>query len=115
MGDECVFCKIVNGEASSERLYESENFIVIKNINPKTEGHCLVIPKEHYQTTFEMPSNLGNEMIQVIQEQGKKLLDLGSEGIKTITNNYPAAGQVIHHLHVHMLPMGQDTEFGSIV
>ena len=59
--EECIFCKIVNGKIPSEKIFENDNFIVIKDVNPVSEGHCLIIPKKHFDNIFSLPSLFGNE------------------------------------------------------
>ena len=66
--NECVFCKIVRGEITSEKVLEDEDFIVIKDVNPKVEGHLLVISKKHYETFLDMPRDLYEGMLVVAKE-----------------------------------------------
>ena len=111
--EDCIFCKISNGDIQEERIYESDNFFVVNDANPVVEGHCLIISKKHYETIFDLPSSLGIELIKIIQEQGKRLLDNGlADGIKVVQNNYEASGQVVKHFHLHIIPekMGKNRE-----
>jgi histidine triad (HIT) family protein len=55
---DCIFCKIISKEIKSEILYEDDNFIVLNDIKPVALGHCLIIPKEHYETILDMPATL---------------------------------------------------------
>ena len=66
----CIFCKIVVGELPSERVLENDDFIVIKNINPISKGHVLIIPKEHYETILDMPNELGTALVSLVKKIG---------------------------------------------
>ena len=102
---DCIFCKISKGEVPAERIAESENFFVIKDTDPVSEGHCLVISKEHYETLFDLPSGLGKELLEAVKEQGQRLIKEGkADGIKLVNNNYESSGQVVKHFHVHVIP-----------
>lgn len=104
MGD-CVFCKIVKGEISAERVFESEDFIVIRDVNPKVEGHLLVIPREHYESLLDVPAELRGKFLDVVGELGVKDFNL-------VLNNGKIAGQVVSHVHLHVLPRREDDGFG---
>ena len=101
----CIFCKIIKQEVKSEILDNSDNFVVINDANPVAEGHCLIISKKHYETIFDMPNTLGSELIKLIKKHGLRLIKEGkAQGIKLVSNNYGAAGQVVPHLHIHIIP-----------
>jgi len=102
---DCIFCKIVRREIPAERIFENEDFFVIPDINPVSKGHCLIISKKHYETIFDLPSVLGEELIQIAQQQGKRLIREGkADGIKLVQNNYEASGQIVKHFHLHIIP-----------
>ena len=102
---DCVFCKIVAGEIRADKLADEENFIVIADANPVSDGHCLIISKKHYETIFDMPVTLGNEIIFLAKKHGLRLIkEKKAEGIKLVNNNYSAAGQVVKHFHMHVIP-----------
>ena len=99
--ENCIFCNI----SEEEKIHKGKNFFVIKDINPVSEGHCLIISNEHYETIFDLPNFLGNELVEIIQEQGKRLIDSGlADGIKLVNNNYESSGQVVKHFHLHVIP-----------
>lgn len=103
--EECIFCKISKGEIQSKFIDESDNFFVVDDVNPVAKGHCLIIPKEHYETILDLPSELGKELIELAKKQGKRLLDSGlADGVKLVNNNYEASGQVVKHFHLHVIP-----------
>jgi len=101
MEDNCIFCKIVSGEAESEKVGDSENFIVIKNKFPLTSHHLLILSKKHYKNTLDLPGLAGNELISVIKEQTIKLMKDGCVGVKVVQNN--GKFQEIPHFHVHLI------------
>jgi len=109
MEEDCIFCKIVRGEIESEKIAESENFFAIKDINPKTKGHSLVISKKHYKTFLDMPSSLFGEFLEETKKLALKLMDEEkAEGFNLVMNNYKVAGQLVPHAHIHILPRYDD-------
>ena len=103
--EECVFCKIANGEILNDKIYENDNFFSVPDQNQKVPGHSLVISKKHFKTTLDVPSSLGQELLDCIKKTSLKLVEKHkSEGFNVVNNNFPAAGQVVHHVHYHILP-----------
>lgn len=116
MGSEdCIFCKIARGETQSEIVNESNNFIAIRDIEPKVEGHTLVIPKQHYVTLLDIPNRLGEEMLVFIKEVSSDLLEKKyGNGFNIIMNNLDPAGQLVKHAHVHVIPRKEDDGLRAI-
>jgi len=107
--EDCIFCKIVSGEIKSEKIYEDDNFFVINDIKPIAKGHCLIITKNHYETILDMPSTLGTELLSLIKKQGLRLIkDSGAEGFNLVENVFSAAGQIVMHVHFHVIPRKKD-------
>jgi histidine triad (HIT) family protein len=105
VNEDCIFCKIVKGEIPSSKVFEDDNFIVILDVKPKSDGHSLVIPKKHYRNLLDMPSTLGNELVSVAKEVALKLVkEKKIEGFNLIMNNESSAGQVVMHAHLHIIP-----------
>lgn len=103
--DNCVFCKIIAGKIPSDIVVQEENFIVMNDIDQTILGHCLIIPKKHYETVFDMPSSLGTELLGIAKKQGLRLIKEGkADGIKLVNNNYEASGQCVPHFHLHVIP-----------
>ena len=100
MSEDCVFCKIVKGEIPSEKILENENFIAIKTIEPKVDGHFLIIPKKHYSDFLKMPSEDYSKFLEFLKE----CLGTFSGDFNVILNNGKNAGQIIEHMHFHILP-----------
>ena len=109
---QCIFCKIAKGEIPSEKILETENFFAIKDIKPKTKGHSLVISKKHYATLLDMPSSLFGEFLETAKELALKLLkEEKAEGFNLVINNYEVAGQLVPHVHLHILPRKKQDSF----
>ena len=111
---ECIFCKIGKKEQKIEVIYESKNFIAVPDINPRTKGHTLIMPKKHYVTLIDLPESLGGELLDTI----KKVFEIrsrdGAQGFNIIVNNFPVAGQYVMHSHLHLLPRKKGDGFQVI-
>lgn len=104
MDDECLFCKIVKGEIPSYSLYEDEEIKVFLDIFPVSKGHCLLIPKKHYETIYNVPEA---EMILLnkLPMIAKRMKEVtGATGIDILQSNEKDAGQIINHIHFHIIP-----------
>jgi histidine triad (HIT) family protein len=103
--NDCIFCKIIKEEIPSEKVYEDDNFIGILDANPEMKEHTLIISKKHFKTILDMPSSLGNELLDAVKKIALKLIDKGkAEGFNLIVNTYKLAGQEVDHVHAHILP-----------
>lgn len=103
--DDCIFCKIANGEIPSRKLYEDENFVVIMDLNPATKGHSLVIPKQHYADLYEMPEALCGEAMKLAKKMAVKMTKaLHADGFNLMQNNGEVSGQTVFHFHLHLIP-----------
>lgn len=99
--EDCIFCKIVNGDFNTEFVYENEYVVVFKDINPKAPVHLLVVPKVHVASLNELEDkNLMSELLLAVKETTKKV---GLKSYKTLINTGKEAGQEVFHLHVHIL------------
>ena len=99
--DNCIFCKLANGEIPTATLYEDEDFRVILDASPASKGHALIIPKEHYANLYEL-----DEMIT------KLTGILHCDGYNIVQNNNEAAGQTVFHFHLHMIPRYKGDKVG---
>ncbi|MCH5270574.1 MAG: HIT family protein [Lachnospiraceae bacterium] len=103
--DDCIFCKIANGEIPSKSLYEDDNFRVILDLGPATKGHALILPKEHYANLYELPENTAAEAMKLAKTMaGKMTAKLHADGFNLVQNNGEAAGQTVMHFHLHLIP-----------
>jgi histidine triad (HIT) family protein len=101
----CIFCKIVRKQAPASFVYEDEDVVAFLDIKPLSEGHTLVIPKEHYETIYEIPEELIAHLHKIVKRTAlavKKATE--ADGISIIQQNEKAAGQEIFHLHIHVIP-----------
>lgn len=105
MIEECIFCKISKKEIKSEIIYEDEDFVVFKDINPQAPIHLLLIPKIHIENisriSLESVKNF-NRIFSVIKEVTEKL-GVDKDGYRVVVNNGKNAGQEVNHLHFHIL------------
>jgi histidine triad (HIT) family protein len=102
---ECIFCQIVAGSLSCHKIYEDEDTLAFLDIAPVNYGHTLVIPKKHYTNMEEIPEEDLCRLIKAVKKVGKALKhNLGAAGYNANVNNDPVAGQVIPHIHVHVIP-----------
>ena len=102
--DNCIFCKIINNEAPSKTIYEDEVIKVIMNISPMTNGHLLVLPKNHYTNLLDIDEEVINHSFKIIKNVLYPLLKekLNCEGLTISENN--EYGQEIAHFHIHLTP-----------
>jgi histidine triad (HIT) family protein len=114
--DECVFCKIVSGKIPATKLFEDEIVLSFLDIMPAAKGHALVVPKKHYATLLDMP----HEELKLVAEAVQKIAAAtmvslpGVEGFNILQSNNEVAGQVIPHVHFHVIPRakGDKLNFG---
>lgn len=107
--DECIFCKIVAGEIPCYSLLETDNVIAFLDIMPVTHGHLLVIPKEHYTYACEAPpERMGELMAAGTQLAARAHETLHCDGINFIVNCGEKAGQIVPHVHLHVVPRYAD-------
>jgi histidine triad (HIT) family protein len=102
---DCIFCKIINGEIPSEKVYEDDKVFAFMDINPLNDGHVLIIPKSHASTIHE----IGEDDFLAVMSATHKLAAavrkaLKPDGINLLQLNGKAANQVVPHLHVHIVP-----------
>ena len=103
--DDCIFCKLANGDIPTRKIYEDEKFTVFMDMSPASKGHSLVVPKEHYANIYEMPAELVGEAMKVAQKMAVKIKDaLGADGFNILQNNGEVAGQTVFHFHMHLIP-----------
>lgn len=105
MKDNCIFCKIVKGEIPSFTVYEDETFKVILDRFPAAPGHILIIPKEHYNDLFDLPEEVASKLYPLVKKLAAQVKEVvNADGINIVQNNGEAAGQTVHHFHLHIVP-----------
>ena len=103
--DNCIFCKIANGEIPSKTLYEDRNFRVILDLGPATKGHALILPREHAENLYDLPRESASEVMVLAQKMAATLVEkLRCDGLNLVQNNGEAAGQTVRHFHLHLIP-----------
>ncbi len=112
MSEPCTFCKIVRKEAPASSVYEDDKVIAFLSIQPINIGHTLVVPKKHYENIYEIPEEEVAHLYKIVKKVAYAVKNaVSAEGIRIVQNNGTAAGQVIFHLHVHIIPMNQQHSF----
>ncbi|HJB92919.1 MAG TPA: histidine triad nucleotide-binding protein [Candidatus Borkfalkia stercoripullorum] len=106
--ENCIFCKIIAGEIPSNKVYEDEDMLVFRDINPQAKVHCLCVPKSHFATLSEMNEQQAEIVKKCLVKIPGIAAELGlSDGYRLIINQGKDAGQTVFHLHIHILG-GQD-------
>ena len=106
---DCIFCKISKGEIPSRKIYEDDKIFAFLDIAPVNKGHALVIPKEHSENLLTMSEESAKDVFASV----KKVADavkkgVNADGVNIGMNNEPAAGQVVFHAHIHIIPRFKD-------
>lgn len=103
--DDCIFCKIANGQIPSKTLYEDESFRVILDLGPATRGHALILPKEHAANLYELPDDTAGAVMRLAKKMACTMRDkLHCDGLNLMQNNGETAGQTVGHFHLHVIP-----------
>lgn len=106
----CIFCKIVNGEIPSYKVYEDDSYLAFLDISQATIGHTLVIPKKHYENIFELPED--SKIFQIVTKLSKAVKKAtNAQGVNILNNNGEAAGQTVKHFHIHIIPRYENDNF----
>ncbi len=101
----CIFCKIINGEIPSSKVYEDDDVLAILDISQATLGHTLVMPKKHYANILEIPSDEYAKVMLKVKDIASKInTNLKPNGINVLNNCGEVAGQTVMHYHVHIIP-----------
>lgn len=102
---ECLFCRMVRGEIPVKKVYEDAGSFAFLDINPRNPGHTLVIPKRHYGTVLDMPEGeAGDYFASVKRVAAMVKKGVNAQGISLSSSNGQAAGQVVEHVHFHVIP-----------
>ena len=105
MNTDCIFCKIVAGELPSIRVYEDADTLAFMDIGPVVKGHTLVIPKAHHDPLTGTPGPVLQKLILVVQRIAQAhMTGLGADGVNVSQANGRVAGQIVPHIHFHVIP-----------
>lgn len=100
---DCIFCKIANGEIPSTKLYEDDDMIIIKDLNPQAPVHLLLIPKEHYANIIEMSDAQAQTLAKCVKKLSALTDQLGLQnGFRLVSNKGADGCQSVGHLHIHI-------------
>ena len=114
--DNCIFCKIANGEIPSATLYEDEEFRVILDLGPASKGHALILPKNHYRNLYDIDDEVASKAIVLAKKMVTKMTDvLGCDGYNVVQNNEEPAGQTVFHFHMHLIPRYKNAKNNDIL
>ena len=103
--EDCLFCKIAKGEIHSATVYEDSHFTVILDVNPATKGHCLIIPKEHFDNIYDLDGETAGKLFALATCIARAMRDaLKCDGLNLVQNNGEIAGQTVNHFHLHLIP-----------
>ena len=102
--EDCVFCKIVNGDIPSAKVYEDDTVLAFKDLDPQAPTHLLVIPKQHIRSLAEIDESNSAVVAHIAEVIAKLAKDLDmKDGFRVVSNCGDAAGQSVKHLHFHLL------------
>lgn len=111
--DNCIFCKIANGEIPAATLYEDENFRVILDLGPASKGHALILPKEHAANIYELSDELAGKAMILAKKMASAIAKaLECDGLNIVQNNGECAGQTVFHFHMHLIPRYKEDNVG---
>lgn len=113
---DCIFCKIVNGEIPSAKVFENEHVVAFLDISQVTKGHTLVIPKVHKENVYELTPEIAQNIFEVVPKIANALKTTYNPiGMNLVNNNGEKAGQSVFHFHLHLLPRyGEGDGFGAV-
>ena len=111
---DCIFCAIVAGEIPAATVYEDEHVLAFMDIAPANPGHTLVIPKQHYRNIFDMPAEVGSQIMQAAIPIANAIrAALNPDGLNLFQANEPAAFQTVFHFHLHLIPRWENDSIRS--
>lgn len=111
--EQCIFCKIANGEIPAATIYEDEDFRVILDLGPASKGHALILPKEHYANLYELDDQVASKVLVVAKKVITKMTEvLDCDGYNLVQNNGEVAGQTVFHFHLHLIPRYEGDNVG---
>lgn len=103
--ENCVFCKIVKGEIPCYKVYEDSTFLAFLDLSPINRGHSLLIPKKHFETVLDINETDFGKMMKIGKKLSAKIIKaVNANGFELCINNKKAAGQIVPHLHLHIMP-----------
>ena len=112
--ENCIFCKIANGEIPAATLYEDENFRVILDLGPASKGHALLLPKSHAANIYELSDEMAAKAMILAKKMATAMTAaLKCDGFNIVQNNGECAGQTVFHFHMHLIPRYKEIRWES--
>ncbi|MFD0048773.1 HIT family protein [Actinomycetes bacterium NPDC127524] len=113
---DCIFCRIVQGDIPSTKVFENEHVLAFLDISQVTKGHTLVIPKIHKENIYELTPEIASRLFESVPQIAKAInKELKPIGLNVLNNNGEAAGQSVFHYHMHLIPRyGEGDGFGAV-
>lgn len=109
--ENCIFCKIIDGEIPSTKVYEDEHVYAFLDISQVTKGHTLVIPKKHTTNIYDTPADVASELFARVPRIANAIKKVFKPaGMNILNNNEKAANQSVFHLHLHLIPKYQEEQ-----
>lgn len=109
--NDCIFCKITNGEIPSVTIYEDEDFKAILDRGPASKGHALILPKEHFEDIYALNEEMTAKAFTLAKKLTEKMTKaLSCDGFNIVQNNGKASGQTVFHFHIHLIPRFHDDD-----
>jgi histidine triad (HIT) family protein len=110
--EKTIFEKIVAGEIPSHKVYEDNDTFAFLEIQPHSAGHTLVIPKKPYENIHELPEDIAQKLILSVQKVANAIKKAtNADGIKLMMHNGKAAGQIVFHAHIHIIPRFENDQW----
>ena len=107
--DDCIFCKLANGDIPTNVVDEDDTFTVIMDASPATKGHCLILPKDHYANIYELDEEVAGKAFKLAKKLATMMTEkLDCDGFNIVQNNGETAGQTVFHFHMHLIPRYKD-------
>jgi len=105
MSGSCSFCGIASGKEQASVVYEDDSIVAFMDLRPANVGHTLVVPREHWETIYDIPEKILADLFAVVKRVSVAVKKtVGAEGISILQFNERAAGQSVRHFHVHVIP-----------
>ena len=109
MSDQCIFCEIVQGNIPCAKIFEDDQILAFLDIGPISPGHCLVIPKKHYARLEQCPADLAAALAARLGPIAQAVIAaVNAPGYNILNNNDRCAGQLVQHVHFHIIPRNPD-------
>jgi len=103
--DDCIFCKLANGDIPTNALYEDDNVKAIFDLSPASKGHIIILPKEHFDDVYSIDEETAAHVFKVATKLAKAMKEaLNCDGMNILQNNGAIAGQTVFHFHMHIIP-----------